>query len=246
MQGAGTISSSLIVPPCNLSYRAITASALPVGHFGVGYDLVLVVEKPRLVRRFYYRVFDDDGGEVEQCENLYALLRKVRDAFLASPTMKRLHVKTLGGFGRSAPRARRRGPASIWASHPGSVIERPCQRPRYRWYRLHGNPLAVQVVPDVASAPVTTRSPLDRDPSSLPGSRERRIHAGARSPRHRAPRLGTRCRRTLACGTGACAAVVAGISRNLLDSPVTVQTRGGTLTIAWPGGDNAVVMKGPP
>jgi len=50
---------------------------------------------------------------------------------------------------------------------------------------------------------------------------------------------------TLACGTGACAAVVAGISRDLLDSPVAVETRGGTLTIGWPGGDNAVVMKGP-
>jgi diaminopimelate epimerase len=50
---------------------------------------------------------------------------------------------------------------------------------------------------------------------------------------------------TLSCGTGACAAAVAGISRKLLDSPVRVQTRGGTLTIAWAGGDNAVWMKGP-
>jgi diaminopimelate epimerase len=50
---------------------------------------------------------------------------------------------------------------------------------------------------------------------------------------------------TLACGTGACAAVVAGIARGLLDSPVRVQARGGTLTIAWAGGDNAVWMKGP-
>jgi diaminopimelate epimerase len=50
---------------------------------------------------------------------------------------------------------------------------------------------------------------------------------------------------TLACGTGACAAVVAGISKKLLDSPVAVETRGGTLTIAWAGGDNAVWMKGP-
>jgi diaminopimelate epimerase len=50
---------------------------------------------------------------------------------------------------------------------------------------------------------------------------------------------------TLACGTGACAATVAGILRGLLDSPVAVETRGGTLTIAWAGGDNAVWMKGP-
>jgi diaminopimelate epimerase len=50
---------------------------------------------------------------------------------------------------------------------------------------------------------------------------------------------------TLACGTGACAAVVAGVLRGLLDSPVTVETRGGALTITWAGGDNAVWMKGP-
>ena len=50
---------------------------------------------------------------------------------------------------------------------------------------------------------------------------------------------------TLSCGTGACAAVVAGIARGLLDSPVRVETRGGTLTIAWAGGDNPVSMKGP-
>src|SRR5207248_11654338 len=50
---------------------------------------------------------------------------------------------------------------------------------------------------------------------------------------------------TLSCGTGACAAVVAGVGQRLLDSPVRVETRGGALTIAWAGGDNAVVMKGP-
>jgi diaminopimelate epimerase len=50
---------------------------------------------------------------------------------------------------------------------------------------------------------------------------------------------------TLACGTGACAAAVCGILRGLLDSPVTVEARGGTLTVSWAGGDNAVWMKGP-
>ena len=50
---------------------------------------------------------------------------------------------------------------------------------------------------------------------------------------------------TLSCGTGACAAVVAGIARGLLDSPVRVETRGGALTISWAGGDNPVWMKGP-
>ena len=50
---------------------------------------------------------------------------------------------------------------------------------------------------------------------------------------------------TLACGTGACAAVVAGILRGLLDSPVAVEVRGGTLTVSWQGGDNAVWLKGP-
>jgi diaminopimelate epimerase len=108
-----------------------------------------------------------------------------------------------------------------------------------------GNPHAVQVVPDVASAPVTTQGPMLEVHPRFP----QRVNAGymqVLDRSHVALRVWERgAGETLSCGSGACAAVVAGISRNLLDSPVRVETRGGTLTIAWAGGDNPVSMKGP-
>ena len=108
-----------------------------------------------------------------------------------------------------------------------------------------GNPHAVQLVPDVEAAPVATQGPILERHKRFP----QRVNAGYMQvvDRH-AIKLRVFERgagETLACGTGACAAVVSGIARGLLDSPVRVQTRGGTLTIAWAGGDNAVWMKGP-
>jgi diaminopimelate epimerase len=108
-----------------------------------------------------------------------------------------------------------------------------------------GNPHAVRIVADVASAPVTTQGPLIERHPRFPN----RVNAGYMQvlDRHRiALRVWERgAGETLSCGTGACAAAVCGILRRLLDSPVRVDTRGGALTIAWAGGDNAVCMKGP-
>ena len=108
-----------------------------------------------------------------------------------------------------------------------------------------GNPHAVQVVENVDSAPVGTQGPRLERHARFPS----RVNAGYMQvlDRHRiALRVWERgAGETLSCGTGACAAVVAGIGRGLLDSPVRVETRGGTLTISWAGGDNAVWMKGP-
>jgi diaminopimelate epimerase len=108
-----------------------------------------------------------------------------------------------------------------------------------------GNPHAVQVVDDVGSAPVGTQGPRLERHERFPS----RVNAGYMQvqDRHRiALRVWERgAGETLSCGTGACAAVVAGIARGLLDSPVRVETRGGALTISWAGGDNAVWMKGP-
>jgi diaminopimelate epimerase len=96
-----------------------------------------------------------------------------------------------------------------------------------------GNPHAVQVV-DVDTAPVGAHGPLiERHAFSAAG--QRRLHADRRSPCHQAARLRARLGRNPACGTGACAAAVAGIRRGLLDSPVRVTTRGGDLNIAWGG-----------
>jgi diaminopimelate epimerase len=108
-----------------------------------------------------------------------------------------------------------------------------------------GNPHAVQVVADVASAPVATQGPLiERHPRFA-----QRVNAGYMQIEGRS-RIALRvyergAGETLACGTGACAAVVAGIRLGRLGSPVAVHTRGGELTIAWRGADNPVYMTGP-
>jgi diaminopimelate epimerase len=108
-----------------------------------------------------------------------------------------------------------------------------------------GNPHAVQLVADVAAAPVTTQGPLLEHHRRFPN----RVNVGYMQvlDRHSvALRVWERgSGETLSCGTGACAAVATGISRGLLDSPVRVNTRGGALTITWAGGDNALWMKGP-
>jgi diaminopimelate epimerase len=108
-----------------------------------------------------------------------------------------------------------------------------------------GNPHAVQVVADVDAAPVAQLGPLIEAHPRFP----RRVNAGFMQivDRH-AIRLRVYERgagETLACGTGACAAVVAGIRRGLLDSPVRVATRGGELSIAWGGANSPVMMTGP-
>ena len=108
-----------------------------------------------------------------------------------------------------------------------------------------GNPHAVQVVADVDSAPVGRQGPLIESHPRFP----QRVNAGFMQlvSRH-AIRLRVYERgagETLACGTGACAAVAAGIARGLLDSPVRVATRGGELSIAWSGRGTPVLMSGP-
>jgi diaminopimelate epimerase len=108
-----------------------------------------------------------------------------------------------------------------------------------------GNPHAVQLVEDVDTAPVQQQGPLIEHHPRFP----QRVNAGFMQVvdrshiRLRVFERGTG--ETLACGTGACAAVVAGIRLGLLDSPVQVQARGGLLTIAWEGGDAPVLMTGP-
>jgi diaminopimelate epimerase len=108
-----------------------------------------------------------------------------------------------------------------------------------------GNPHAVQVVEDVDSAPVLTQGPLIEAHERFP----ERANAGFMQVvdrSHMRLRVYERgAGETLACGTGACAAVVAGITRGYLDSPVRVSTRGGELTIAWRGGASPVLMTGP-
>ncbi|MFZ9648937.1 MAG: diaminopimelate epimerase, partial [Fluviibacter sp.] len=108
-----------------------------------------------------------------------------------------------------------------------------------------GNPHAVTVVPDVDAAPVAVQGPQIENHVRFP----QRVNAGfmqvldRNNIRLRVYERGAG--ETLACGTGACAAVVSGIRRGLLDSPVRVKTRGGDLNIAWAGIGQPVIMTGP-
>ena len=248
MEGAG---NDFVVVDCTknaFQLQAAQIQKLANRHFGVGCDQVLVVEQADGPDAdFRYRIFNADGGEVEQCGNgARCFVKFVHGKGL---TQKReIRVETLGGM--IAPRLEDDGEVSVDMGPP--KMESPLVQPlEVDGTRLElamlaiGNPHAVQLVADVEAAPVATQGPLLERHQRFP----QRVNAGYMQvvDRH-AIRLRVFERgagETLACGTGACAAVVSGIARGLLDSPVRVQTRGGTLTIAWAGGDNAVCMKGP-
>jgi len=246
MQGAG---NDFVVLDCTKQPFALDSSQLRQladRHFGVGCDQFLVVERPRdPAADFRYRIFNADGGEVEQCGNGGRCFVKFVHA--RGLTAKReIRVETLGGM--IQPRLEPDGEVTVDMGRPSApALERLEVQGRQVEVSILsiGNPHAVQVVADVAAAPVTTQGPSIETHPRFP----QRVNAGYLQviDRHAiALRVWERgAGETLACGTGACAAVVAGISRQLLESPVQVRTRGGTLTISWAGSDNAVWMKGP-
>jgi len=248
MEGAG---NDFVVLDATRTPFALDAAALrrlADRHFGVGCDQVLVVEKAKQAGNdFGYRIFNADGGEVEQCGNGARCFVKYVHA--KGLTAKReIRVETLGGL--IEPRLEDDGEVSVNMGPPAR--EAPLVQPlevdgaRVELAILSmGNPHAVQLVADVDAAPVRTQGPQLEHHARFP----QRVNAGYMQvvDRH-AIRLRVWERgagETLACGTGACAATVSGIARGLLDSPVRVQTRGGALTVAWAGGDNPVWMKGP-
>ena len=239
-----------------------TVRALADRHFGVGCDQVLVVERPAdPANDFRYRIWNADGGEVEQCGNgARCFARFVRDSGLT--TRDELRVETLAGVIR--PRIEASGEVTVdmgpprfepdvipfLASDPGPLHELAVAGARVQVFVVSmGNPHAVQFVSDVDAAPVATVGPAIESHAAFPA----RVNAGfaqvvdRRHLRLRAWERGAG--ETLACGTGACAAVVAGVRLGLLDNDVTVHARGGTLRVRWPGGDGpgphaAVMMTG--
>jgi diaminopimelate epimerase len=227
-------------------------------HFGVGCDQILQVEPPRQPDTdFYYRIFNADGGEVEQCGNgARCFVRYVRDHGLTAK--RELRVGTRGGV--IVPRLEDDGQVTVDMGVPEFEPSRiPFDAPaRAASYRLDvdgrrldlcalsmGNPHAVQVVADIERAPVAEEGPLIERHPRFP----QRVNAGYMqviSRRRILLRVFERgTGETLACGTGACAAVVAGILRGLLDHEVTVATRGGDLGISWAGEGKPVRMTGP-
>ena len=215
--------------------------------FGVGCDQVLVVERPRASGAdFRYRIFNADGGEVQQCGNgarCFVVFVRARGL-----TDKRaLTVETAGGPIRPALEADGNVTVDMGVPRFGGITETldVDGAPVVVSVLSMGNPHAVQVVDDVDAAPVTTQGPRLETHPRFP----ERVNAGYMQVVDRATirlRVWERgAGETLACGTGACAAVVAGVRRGLLDGRVRVVTRGGDLAIAWEGDGRPVMMTGP-
>ena len=227
-------------------------------HFGIGCDQILLIEKPtRSDADFRYRIFNSDGGEVEQCGNgARCFVRYVHDHGLSDKT--EIRVETMNGL--IVPRLEANGQVTVDMGvprfEPRDIPFLAEQRaPTYMLPLADkqveisavsmGNPHAVQVVDDVDTAPVATDGPRIEAHASFP----KRVNAGFMQVLDRGHiklRVYERgAGETMSCGTGACAAVVSGISRGLLDNHVQVATHGGLLTISWAGENSPVMMTGP-
>ena len=269
MHGAGN--DFIVVDAINQQVDLSTQqwAALADRRFGIGADQVLVVQKSDTEGcDFRYRIFNNDGGEVEQCGNgARAFVKFVSEKGLT--TQRAIRVQTMNGiiaprleddgsvtvdmgapvlapamvpFDSAGLAGQAEGDDTVWPlsiAHPGgattvllSVVSM-------------GNPHAVQVVDDVDAAPVGHSGPLIEHHPRFP----KRVNAGFMQivdRHHILLRVYERgAGETLACGTGACAAVVAGIRRGLLDSPVRVCARGGELTVAWAGAGAPAYLTGP-
>ena len=226
--------------------------------FGIGFDQLLVVEPPRDPEMdFRYRIYNADGSEVENCGNgARCFARFVRDQRLTHK--HEIHVETAGGpltlvveddgrvrvdmgMPRFAPEALPFDAAEDRPLHPLDVNGERLEAGVVSM----GNPHAVMKVDDVDTAPVERLGPAIEAHPRFP----RRVNVGfmqvisAHEIRLRVYERGSG--ETLACGTGACAAVACGIRQGLLESPVNVHLRGGDLRIEWAGGDAPLIMTGP-
>jgi diaminopimelate epimerase len=230
--------------------------------FGVGCDQILVVEPPNQADvDFGYRIFNQDGSEVEQCGNGARCFAKfVRDRRLTGKNT--IRVQTACGIielkvqGDNQVRVNMGVPIlepekipfiadAINTNYSIDVAEHDESKTLSISAVSMGNPHAVLKVDDTDTAPVATLGPVIESHTRFP----QRVNAGFMQVLNRNEinlRVYERgAGETLACGTGACAAVVAGQLQDLLDSPVTVNLPGGSLVIEWPGKGQPVIMTGP-
>ena len=227
-------------------------------HFGVGCDQLLMVERPTLPDTdFRYRIFNADGGEAEQCGNgARCLVRFVHDKGLSNKT--EIRVETASGIITPALESDgqvtvnmgipRFEPSSIpfIADKISPIYQLTVENKEIVISALSmGNPHAVQIIDNVDTAPVMQQGPLIESHARFP----QKVNAGYMQileRQHIRLRVFERgSGETLACGTGACAASVAGIQLGKLESPVLVSMRGGELVIRWDGPNSPVWMTGP-
>jgi diaminopimelate epimerase len=268
MQGAGNDFVLLDETQARLGLSTAHYRLLADRHFGVGADQILTVRpSPAPGIDFEYVIHNADGAEVEQCGNgARCFARFVRDQGLTDKDT--IRVQTLGGV--IEPRLNPDGRVTVNMGAPVFALERipfspgglpPQTRGSWQLWPLAlaasaqtatvyvavlsmGNPHAVQLVDDVEAAPVLLQGPLIEHHPGFPN----RVNAGFMQVLDRGHiRLRVFERgagETLACGSGACAAVVTGIRLGLLEQTVEVQTHGGVLTISWAGAAASVLMTG--
>ena len=269
MQGAGNDFVVLDETRGLLGLSAAHYRLLGDRHFGVGADQILTVRaSPAPGIDFEYIIHNADGAEVEQCGNgARCFARFVRDQGLCSKDTIRVQTRA----GVIEPRILPDGRVTVdmgapvfaladipfngdglqpqrsgsWEQWPLLLADAGKQETVSLAVLSMGNPHAVLQVADVASASVATLGPLIQRNPAFP----RGVNVGFMQIVQRDQiqlRVFERgVGETLACGSGACAAVVAGIRSGLLDSVVAVQTRGGALSISWAGGAASVMMTGP-
>ena len=268
MHGAGNDFVVLDGVRQSIEMTAERARAIAHRQFGIGCDQILIVDTPSHPEAdFRYRIFNADGSEVEHCGNgARCFVRFVHEQRLSSRNPLRAEIATglitleelTGGnvtvemgqtrfapadlpFDVSGLPTRQMGEDTLY----GLTLDLPGEPARTVWLSAVAisNPHAVQVVDDVDQAAVAVLGPVIESHPRF----AKRVNAGFLQivDRHTAHlRVYERgAGETLACGTGACAAVAAGIRRGLLDSPVRVRTRGGWLTIEWNG--RTLRMTGP-
>ncbi|HOB95327.1 MAG TPA: diaminopimelate epimerase [Aquabacterium sp.] len=266
MQGAGNDFVVLDATRQPLALNRAQLRHLGDRRFGVGADQILVVEPPRSADAdFGYRIFNNTGDEVEHCGNgARCFVRYVHDRGLTTKrtvtvdtvnNRLQLHLQADGRvtvdmnrpvfaldrvpFDATGLVPRREGDFDLWPLDVGEGRQVPVA------VLSMGNPHAVQRVEDVREAPVLELGPRIEQHARFP----RKVNVGfmqVQDRAHIALRVFERdAGETLACGTGACAAVVAGIRLGWLDAKVDVQARGGLLTVEWAGGDAHVLMTGP-
>jgi diaminopimelate epimerase len=256
MQGAGN--DFIVIDGITQRIQLSAAQIKNLAHrqFGIGFDQLLLVESSNIAD-FKYRIFNADGSEVAQCGNgARCFVRFVVDQHLTNKS--EIKVETASGI--ITPKLESNGLVTV---NMGAPRFEPKQIPftadmQANTYMLDvegkqleisaismGNPHAVQVVDNIETAPVQSLGSVIEMHPRFP----ERVNVGFMQmidSHHIKLRVFERgSGETLACGTGACAAAVAGIQLGLLRSPVRVSARGGELHITWQGGTSSVFMTGP-